>query len=98
MTITLELPSEVEARLRERAASGDAESVRRLLTEAAGPTLDAAAEALLRDALAAGRSDTRTLTDAEFDALLNEMGNMFPDLPSLPEEAVSRASIYEDHP
>lgn len=46
VTITIELPAEMEEQLRAAAATQDAESVRRLLADAAAPTV----ETLLRQA------------------------------------------------
>jgi hypothetical protein len=95
--ITLELSPEAEVKLRESAARRDGEAVRRLLTEAVGPSLNAAVEALLRDPSGglAGRADG--LTDAEFEALADELVTMTPALPPLPDEAISREGIYADH-
>lgn len=88
MTITLELPPNVEAQLRENAARRDAEAMRRILAEAVAPTV----EALLREP--ANDKDNRT--DAEFEALADELAGMTPALPRLPDEAVNRAGIYAD--
>ena len=41
MTITIEIPHDVEIQIREHAARGNAEAVRHLLIEALGPTLEA---------------------------------------------------------
>ena len=87
MTITLELPADVEARLREGAARRDAEAVRRILAEAVAPTV----EALLRE-------PADRMTEVEFEALADELADGAPALPRLPDEAVSRAGIYADHP
>ena len=85
MKITLELPPEVEARLRESAARYDADAMRRLLVEA-----------LLRelpDAL------TDTAFEAVADQLADELtACRRPNAPELSDYAVSRAGIYEDHP
>ena len=94
MIITLELPPDMEAKLREGAARQDEETVRRLLTEAVAPTV----EALLRDPSHGIARRADGLTDAEFESLADELVNMTPALPTLPDEAVSRESIYEDHP
>lgn len=92
MKVTLELPPDVEAQLRESAARYDADTVRRLLVEALAPTV----EALLRELL-------DTLTDAEFEAVADQLANELiacrdPKAPVLSDHAVSRAGIYEDHP
>ena len=92
MKVTLELPPDVEAQIRESAARYDADTVRRLLVEALTPTV----EALLREL-------PDTLTDAEFEAVADQLANELtacrdPNAPSLSDHAVSRAGIYEDHP
>jgi hypothetical protein len=98
MVITLKLSPEAEAKLRESAARQDVETLRRLLTEAVGPSLDAAVEALLRDPSQALARRADGLTDAEFEALSDELVTMSPALPMLPDEAVNREGIYADHP
>ena len=92
MKITLELPPDVEARLRESAARYDADTVRRLLVEAFTPTV----EALLRELPDA-------LTDTAFEAVADQLADELsachrPNAPVLSDHAVSRAGIYEDHP
>ena len=92
MKITLELPPDVEARLRESAARYDADTVRRLLVEAFTPTVDA----LLRELPDA-------LTDTAFEAVADQLADELtacrrPNAPVLSDHAVSRAGIYEDHP
>ena len=62
MQITLELSPDVEVRLRESVADGDAEAVRRLLEEALTPTV----EALLRETPA-------ELTDSEFEVVADQL-------------------------
>jgi hypothetical protein len=94
MNITLELPPDLEAKLRERAAQRDAETVRRLLMEAIAPAITATVEAFL------GRSSLDTirrpdgLTDAEFEALADELADLPPILPGLTDEAITRDGIY----
>jgi hypothetical protein len=97
MVITLELSLEAEAKLRESAARQDVETVRRLLTEAVGPSLDAAVEALLSDPSHGLARRADGLTDAEFEALADELVTMTPALPTLSDEAVSREGIYAEH-
>ncbi len=92
MKITLELSPDVEAKLRENAARCDADAVRRLLLEALTPTV----EALLRELPDA-------LTNAEFEAVADHLADELtayrrPNTRLLSGHAVSRASIYEDHP
>jgi antitoxin ParD1/3/4 len=92
MQINLELSPDIEVRLRESVAHGDAETARRLLVEALTPTV----EALLREM-------PPELTEAEFetatDQLADELrGDLGPDTPSLSDYAISREGIYEHHP
>ena len=92
MKITLELPPDVEARLRESAARYDADTVRRLLVEAFTPTV----EALLRELPDA-------LTDTAFEAVADQLADELTacrrsNASVLSDHAVSRAGIYEDHP
>jgi antitoxin ParD1/3/4 len=92
MQITLELSPDVEVRLRQSVAHGDAEAVRRLLVEVLTPTV----EALLRETPA-------ELIDAEFEVVADQLADelttsLGPNAPSLSDYAVSRAGIYEDHP
>lgn len=92
MQITLELSPDIEVRLRESVAHGDAEAVRRLLVEVLTPTV----EALLHEM-------PTELTEAEFEAVADQLADEFmadrgPNAPSLSDYAVSREGIYEDHP
>jgi antitoxin ParD1/3/4 len=92
MQITLELSPDIEVRLRESVAHGDAETVRRLLVEVLTPTV----EALLQEIPA-------ELTEAEFEAVADQVtdelaANLGPNAPSLSDLAISREGIYEDHP
>ncbi|MBM4045507.1 MAG: hypothetical protein FJ279_10365 [Planctomycetes bacterium] len=91
MTITLQLPPELEAKLRTEIARHDAERLRQLLAEALAP----AVEMLLR-------TGADQLSDEEFEALADELANegaasIAPHAPLLSDYAVSRAGIYEDH-
>jgi antitoxin ParD1/3/4 len=92
MKITLELPPDVEAQLRERATRRDVEAVRRLLAEALTPTV----EALLRET-------SEELTDEEFEAVADQLADeltasLGPQTSLLSDYAVSREGIYEGHP
>lgn len=92
MTITLELPPEVQAALQTKIARRDAESVRQILANALAPTV----EALLRQ-------PTHQMSDNEFEAVADMLADEWaarvkPNTPKLSEYAVSRAGIYEDHP
>jgi antitoxin ParD1/3/4 len=92
MTITLELPPHLEGQLRDSVARGDAEAVQRLLAEALAP----AVTALLNEA-------TPPLSDAEFEALADQLAEDVAARAGeaagwLSDAAVSREGIYEDHP
>ena len=92
MKITLELPPNVEAQLRESVTRYDADAVRRLLVEAFTPTVDA----LLRELPDA-------LTDTAFEAVADQLADELTacrrsNASVLSDHAVSRAGIYEDHP
>lgn len=92
MKITLELPSDIEAQLRESVTRHDVKAVRRLLTEALTPTI----EALLRE-------KSEELTDEEFEAVADQLADeltasLGPKTPLLSDDAVSREGIYADHP
>jgi hypothetical protein len=94
MIITLELTSEMEAKLREDAAKHDAEAVRRLLVEAVAPVIDATVDAILGDPSYSAVHRADGLTDQEFEALVDELVNMPPALPTVPADAMGREGIY----
>jgi hypothetical protein len=98
MTIHIDLPAESEASLRDSAARKDAAAVRRLLSEAVEASLDAAVEELLRDPDHALLRRADGLTDAEFETLADELADMTPAVPSLPDDAITREGIYAEHP
>lgn len=98
MVITLELPPEVEAKLREDAARRDTEAVRRLLTEALTPVVDATVHALLHDPARGALPRGDGLTDEEFETLVDELITKFSALPALSDGAITREAIYEAHP
>lgn len=85
--ITLKLSAKQENRLRAGAARQDAQAVREILRQA----VDSTAEELLRTS--ARRNEANTLP-----ALLDKIAAEFRDAPVLPDEALSRAGIYADHP
>lgn len=92
MKITLELPSDIEAQLRERVSRRDVKAVRRLLAEALAPTV----EALLRE-------KSEELADEEFEAVSDQLAHeltasLGSQTPLLSDDAVSREGIYADHP
>ncbi len=91
MTITLNLPVDMEQRLRESEARGDEQGFRELLVEAVAPGV--------RKQLHQRASDSLSLE--EFDAAANHLAEKFgmynKRTTPLPEDAYSRASIYADH-
>jgi hypothetical protein len=94
MTLTVDLPNDLERRLRER-ASRDGRPVEQYVLElierdAAGPGNGQGVEA---SGLYTGQAPT--LSDGEFEYLLDELESG-PRLPHLPAD-FSRADIYTDH-
>ena len=87
MTITLELSSEQERRLRAGAAQQDVQTVREILLQA----VDSTVEELLR--ISSGPPKVLKLP-----SLLDKIAAKLRDVPALSDEAVSRAGIYADHP
>ncbi|HEV7669246.1 MAG TPA: hypothetical protein VGS22_12015 [Thermoanaerobaculia bacterium] len=87
MTITLELSSEQERRLRAGAAQQDAAVVREILLQA----VDSTVEGILR-------TPGRRHKASALSALLDQIALGLRDAPALSDEAVSRAGIYTDHP
>ena len=89
IVVTLELSSELEAKLRQSLERRDSGSMRQLLAEAIAPTV----EALLQQA-----PDRGVENDDEFEAAAEELAAYLgPDAPVLSDYAVSRAGIYEGH-
>ena len=92
MTITLDLPADLEQRLRETQARGDDAAFRDLLVEAVAPTVKAQ---LHRDA---SRVPVKSEEFTERLGRLQEfVATANPRSTPLPDEAYSRASIYADH-
>ena len=92
MKITVELPPEIEAQLREGLTRRDTDTVRRLLVEAVTPIV----ESLLQDT-------PSELTDAEFERIADQLVDelavcLGPNASSLSDYSISRQGIYEDHP
>jgi hypothetical protein len=87
MTITLELSTKQENRLRAGAARHDAQTVREVLLQA----VDSTVEGLLR-------TSDRGPKGKRLSALLDQIASGLHDAPALSDEAVSRAGIYADHP
>ena len=92
MTITLNLPADLEQRLRETEARGDEAAFRELLVEAVEPTV----KAQLHRA-----PPHRKLSREEFKERLGRLQEFVASASGrttpLPDEAYSRASIYVDH-
>lgn len=91
-TITLKLSPQLEEKLRESIARGDSECTRQLLADAFAPTV----EVLLQQIHS-------QLDNDEFEKVADQLADEFAacvgsNAPMLSDYAVSRASIYEDHP
>lgn len=86
MTLVLNLPPALEAEVRTLVAARDADGLRRVLTEA----LDPAVEALLETPMPA--------TAEDFQQALDTLAHLGQDLPPLPDAAFTREAIYGDHP
>ena len=92
MTITVQIPSDIERQIRENVSYGDTNTVRHLLLE----VLDPIVEALMNN------KTPSKLSDDEFEALLDKLADEFmayagPDCPPLSDYAVSREGLYEEH-
>jgi antitoxin ParD1/3/4 len=91
MTITLDIPPQLEAQLREGIARGDAAAVQRLLADAFALTVAAMLNA------------APPLSDAEFEALADQLADEW-EADGGPKDIVpadrilTREDIYEDHP
>jgi hypothetical protein len=97
MSITLELPPDVEAKLREGAANHDVEAVQRVYVEEAARLADATMHALEQNVASEQVRRADGLTDDEFEEIMAELDAMEP-LPSFPDSTWTRAEIYGDHP
>ena len=92
MTITLELPPDVESQLRAQVRRRDAEGVQRLLAQALAPTV----AALLQQT-------ADELSNDEFEILADRLADELEAsrprrAPLLSDFAMTRAGIYQDHP
>lgn len=83
MNITIDIKPEVRAELLRRGAEH-------------GRDLDAYAPSLLEDAAHVPDS-SNTLSQSELEVTLRELAQFSHKIPSLPEEAFSRESLYRDH-
>ncbi len=92
LKITLELPPDIEKKLREGIAHHDIEQVNQLLAKALAPTVEQLFQHL-----------SSPVDNVEFELLADQladelMAHFTDNTPSLSDYAISRASIYEDHP
>jgi hypothetical protein len=92
MTITIELPADIEAQLRESAARGDVEAMKRILSDAVTTTVGAI--------LSEPRPE---VGEHDFEAIADELANHFAEAtaynpPCLTDDAISREAIYQGHP
>ena len=90
MTITVQIPPNIERQIRKSMSLGETDAVRHLLLE----ILEATVEALM--------SNNPQLSDDEFEALADQLADEFmvsvgPDCPPLSDYAVSREGLYEGH-
>lgn len=90
LTVTLDLPPDVEAELRTSIVQRHAARVRQMLADALMPTV----EALLQD--------TPVYEPSEWDALADQLVDTVTTatptgLPVLSADATSRAGVYEEH-
>jgi antitoxin ParD1/3/4 len=100
MTITVQIPSNIEMQIREKASRGNIDAVCHLLVEALGPTV----EALINNntpPISSGCS-TSNLSNDEFESLADQLADEFmacvsPNCPPLSDYAVSREGLYEEH-
>ena len=83
MTVTLELPAEIEAQLKAQAGARGVS-----LSEYLGEVI--ASRARTGDPLTPGQNMSYDDWEREFEALIDG----FPQQPVLPDEAISRESIY----
>jgi antitoxin ParD1/3/4 len=90
MTITVQIPPDIERQIRKSVSLGEIDAVRHLLLE----VLEAEVETLM--------SNNPQLSDDEFEALADQLADEFmvsvgPDCPPLSDYAVSREGLYEGH-
>jgi hypothetical protein len=89
--VTLLLPPEKESELRKSVAQDDRKRAKEILVEAIDPTLDA-------------MLTKQTKEPIDFDAIIAELDRITADAfglegpPQLPDEALTRAGIYQNHP
>jgi 3-deoxy-D-manno-octulosonic acid (KDO) 8-phosphate synthase len=83
MTLTIEIRPEIEAELARQAA-------------AHGVEIGVYAARLLEEAAHSSAASTR-LSQNQLEDTLREMAQFSDKIPSLPDEALSRESLYRDH-
>ena len=93
MSITVEIPDDVEKKIQENVVRGDIKAARHLLLEAVFPKV----EASIMD-----NDTSKSVSNKEFEALLDKLADLSekyidPDCPPLSDYAVSREGLYEDH-
>lgn len=93
-TITLQLTPELEQKLQESIARQDAFSIRQLLADALAPTV----EALLSKKTSNNKLKDEDELEAGLDRFLDEIKHRNGSIPTLSDYALSRESIYEEHP
>lgn len=84
MTITVEIKPEVQAELAAQA-------------QARGMDVPSYAAALLEEAARPPLPERKPFNQEEFEKTLDEMAQFSHKIPSLPDEAFSRESLYQDH-
>jgi hypothetical protein len=84
MTIAIEVKPEVQAELAAQAA-------------ARGMDVPAYAAAVLEEAAHVPGGESHRLSPEQLERTLDEMAQFSHHIPSLPDEALSRASLYQDH-
>lgn len=92
MAMTLDIPHDLEVKIREHAARGDADAVHRLLVEA----LDPVVASLIRS-----HANSKPSQD-DFELFADQLADEFmayvpPDATPLSDDAVSRQGLYEEH-
>ena len=90
MTITVQIPPDIERQIRKSVSLGEIDAVRHLLLE----VLEVEVETLM--------SNNPQLSDDEFEALADQLADEFmvsvgPDCPPLSDYAMSREGLYEGH-
>lgn len=90
MTITFQIPPDIEKLVREKISRGDTDAVRSLLVEALEPTL----QTLMKEKPQLSIEEMEIRLDRLADKFMEYVG---PDVPPLSDYAVSREGIYGGH-